>query len=104
MPKHLLALLFLVPLAASAECGFLRSDDTMTIVVSKKASSCFSSTEFKDAFMSDLAEATDPGGARQRRRQKGIDERSASGERLWALEERVHQATVPDGRYFGQQR
>ena len=54
MLKHCIAVLFLLPSIASAECGFYRTDDTMTIVVSKKSNTCFSNGSFKEAFKSDL--------------------------------------------------
>jgi hypothetical protein len=104
MPRSVLALLFLVPAIACAECGFSVADDTMTIVVGKNTRKCFSSAAFKEAFKADVADATRPTGSELSRpqRKKAFDERGAKGDKLWALEERAFQARAPSGRYFGQ--
>lgn len=110
MSKHILTMfLLLLPAIAFAECGFTRSGNTMTIVVSKNGESCLSSEGFRKAFKSDVAEALGDddaavGSSASHQQKKAIDERSASGRKLWTIAERRHQATVPTGRYFGQQR
>lgn len=108
MLKTLLIFLPLLPLTASAECGFIRSDNTMTIVVGSKSNKCFTSESFREAFRADLVASVkamdeeDVPVEAQRRRP--IDHRSPSGQKLWNLEERLHQATMPGTRYFGQKR
>ncbi len=77
----------------------------MTIVVGKKSNQCFSSGSFREAFKSSLVasvkamEGDEQPSAPQK---KAIDDRNARGNKLWALAERQHQATMPAARYFGQ--
>jgi hypothetical protein len=107
MQKTILAILFLLPLTAFAECGFTRSDNTMTIVVGSKSNKCFSSESFREAFKADLVaavKAMDEDEVATAAQRRPIDQRSRSGQRLWQLEERLHQATMPPARYYGQRR
>lgn len=107
MLKTILPFILLLPLAASAECGFANADSTMTIVVNSKTNKCFTSEAFREAFRANLiasVKAMEDEGAPASAQKRAIDHRSARAQKLWNLEERLHQATVPSGRYFGQQR
>ncbi|RJF99821.1 hypothetical protein [Noviherbaspirillum saxi] len=105
MPKSTIALLataLLMPLAASAACGFVQSGDTMTIVVGEHATSCFSSAAFREAFKANVQAALGESDTVASEQKKPFDHRSRNGNKLWALAERQHQAT--GGGYFGQGR
>ena len=101
MPKQALAILLFVPLLASAKCSFLRTDNTMTIVVGKKANTCFSSEGFREAFKSDLVEAVNENPPQRPSQKKSIDDRRASSAKLWSLAERMHQANLQSGGFSG---
>lgn len=107
MPKQpktlltLLSLLLFTPVIAFAECGFAHEDATMTIVVSKQAKSCFSSTSFREAFKASINAALNEDSVISEPSRKRFDDRSTRGEKLWTLAERRHQATMPTGRYYG---
>lgn len=109
MPKMIppLFLFLLLPLAASAECGFVNDDNGLTIVVNSKSNKCFTSEKFRDAFRASLVasvQAMNENDAVVAAQKRPIDYRSRSGQKLWNLEERMHQSRMPSGRYFGQQR
>lgn len=108
MPKMIpLLFLMLLPLGASAECGFVNDDGGITIVVSSKSNKCFTSEKFREAFRASLVasvQAMNEQDAAVSAQKRPIDYRSRSEQKLWNLQERVHQATMPSGRYFGQQR
>ncbi|TFW09715.1 hypothetical protein E4K72_04560 [Oxalobacteraceae bacterium OM1] len=100
----IIALLALLPLIGHADCGFTRSDGTVTLVVGKD-SKCSSS--FREAFRADLvasvqamngAEAV----AQTQAAKRSFDDRTPRSQKLWALEERAFQSRMPSGRYFGQ--
>jgi len=106
MPTSAIALFFisvLLPLSASAACGFAQSGDTMTIVIGENTSSCFSSSEFREAFKANIQAALGESDAVVSAQKKPFDHRTRNGNKLWALAERRHQATT-GGRYFGQGR
>lgn len=100
MPKHLAAILLLLPSIAVAECGFTRSGNAMTIVVGKNAK-CLSSGAFREALKAEIAEALEEEESIAEKK-RAIDDRNARGNKLWAIAERRHQETA--GRYFGQKR
>lgn len=102
MLKRLLLILCFAPVTVLADCGFAMTGDGMTIVVGKSGASCLAGAGFREAFAAELkaALADDNGPAGRSRR--SIDDRSASGARLWALEERRFQSTHSGGRYYGQ--
>ncbi len=106
MPNKALFLLLLLtaPLVASANCGFAKTDEGMTIVVGKKGNTCFKSEEFRTAFREQLVASVQEMEVQQanERRKKPVIERTARAERLWSLEERAFQAKSPGARYFGQ--
>ena len=107
MPKRiastlLLLNMFLLPLAASANCGFAQDEyGNMTIVVGKKSNTCFNSEGFREAFKAGVAQALDENDPIVAQK-KAYDQRNARGQKLWAIAERNYQATSPSGRYFGQ--
>ena len=97
-------LLSLLPLAASAECGFVSSNDGVAIIVGKGQNRCFQSAEFREAFRNNLiaaVEAMDAESARQERYRKAYDDRNARAAKLWTIAERQH-ASEGIGRYWGQ--
>jgi hypothetical protein len=103
MMRFLALFLMLAPLTAAAQCGFVNSDEGMTIVVGKGDKRCFSSPEFRENFRSNLVasvKAMEVEEARTAWQRRAFDERSATGEKLWKLAERKHAAA--GGRYFGQ--
>lgn len=100
--KTILSLLLLFPLTALAECGFVQSGTTMTIVVGKSNSKCFSSEGFREAFKTSVAQALEEDRPPEAPPKKTFDERSPRGKKLWTIAERNYQATSPTGRYFGQ--
>ncbi|WP_420474623.1 hypothetical protein [Noviherbaspirillum sp. ST9] len=101
MPRHLLAVLMLLPSIAFAECGFTRSGNAMTIVVGKDAK-CLSSGAFREALKRDIAEALEEDEASAAEKRRAFDDRNTRGSKLWAIAERRHQEN--GGRYFGQRR
>lgn len=97
-------LLSLLPLAASAECGFVTSGDGVAIIVGKGNNRCFQSAEFREAFRNNLiaaVEAMDTESVRQERIRKAYDDRNARTAKLWTIAEREH-ASSGGGRYWGQ--
>lgn len=55
MLKQTIAVLLLAPAIAWAECGFVSSNNEMTIVVSKDSNNkCFRSESFREAFRANL--------------------------------------------------
>lgn len=101
MPKHLIAVLLLLPTIAFAECGFTRSGNAMTIVVGKNAK-CLSSGQFREALKADIAMALEEDEASAAEKKRAFDDRNKRGNKLWAIAERHHQEA--GGRYFGQKR
>lgn len=98
-------LLSLLPLAASAECGFVSSDDGVAIVVGKGQNRCFQSAEFREAFRNNLiaaVQAMEEESARQERIHKAYDDRNARAAKLWTIAERQHAAMPGGRRYWGQ--
>lgn len=102
MPKSFLSMLFLLlPLAASAECGFVSNGQGLTIVVGSKSNGCFASPQFRQSFRENLIasveamESEEPS-PQQQAQKKSVVSRSARGEKLWAIAER----TRPP--YYGQ--
>jgi hypothetical protein len=106
MIKSIFALLLcLLPLAASAECGFVTSDDGVKIVVGKGSNHCFQSAEFREAFRDNLVAAVqtmEAEFARTEKIRKAYDDRNARASKLWTLAEREHASNPRAGRYFGQ--
>lgn len=103
MLKRLCLLLLFLPALARAECGFVRdATGTLSIIVGKNASTCFGDGNFREAFIADLTEAVGDGPPAARSKGRSIDDRSASENRLWALEERVYQGNPSRGTYYGQ--
>jgi hypothetical protein len=103
MSKFAALILLLIPLIATAQCGFALDGATMTIVVGKDTNTCFSSDGFRKAFKADMSEALEQDDPRVRTGKKSIDDRNVRGTKLWAIAERNHQAN-PGGSYFGQKR
>jgi len=101
MPRHLVAVLLLLPSIAFAECGFTRSGNAMTIVVGDNAK-CLSSRSFREALKADIAAALEEDEARVVENKRAYDDRNARASKLWRIAERRHQET--GGRYFGQKR
>jgi len=99
MRKLLITFLLLLPLAASAECGFTRSGNAMTIVVGKDPK-CLSSGAFRGALKADIAAALQEQETSAVERKRAYDDRNARSAKLWALAERRHQEL--SARYFGQ--
>lgn len=103
MPRVLVLLLLFLPAAASAECGYVRDGNSMTIVVGKNPK-CLSSESFrsalKDGIRSGLAAAEHVSAAEAKR---AYDDRNARGAKLWTIAEQRYQATA-GGTYFGQRR
>lgn len=100
--RTILCALLLLPVIASAECGFYREEQTMTIVVSKKSNKCFNSEEFRTAFRDDLVSSVksmntvvEPGPVR-------VPPRRAKAKRL-ALQEPARQPSLATAEYYGQQ-
>jgi hypothetical protein len=100
MPRHLAAVLLLLPSIAFAECGFTRSGNAMTIVVGSNAK-CLSSATFREALKADIAVALEEDEAPVEHK-RAYDDRTARAAKLWSIAERRHQAS--GGRYFGQKR
>lgn len=100
MPRHLVAILLLLPSIAFAECGFTRSGNAMTIVVGSNAK-CLSSGNFREALKADIAAALEEEEASVEHK-RAYDDRNARASKLWSIAERRHQET--GGRYFGQKR
>lgn len=106
MSKASIALFFvsaLMTFPVSAACGFVQSGDTMTIIVGDNTSSCFSSSEFREAFKANIQAALGESDPVVTGQKKPFDHRTRNGNKLWSLAERHHQATT-GGRYFGQGR
>ena len=105
MNKFTVALMLsLLPLAASAECGFASSDDGVAIIVGKGQNRCFQSAEFREAFRNNLIAAVqtmEEESARAERARKAYDDRNARAAKLWTIAERQHSSTAT-GRYWGQ--
>ncbi|HJV83914.1 MAG TPA: hypothetical protein VJ698_00445 [Noviherbaspirillum sp.] len=101
MSKLITLFLLLVPLVASAECGFANDGSTMTIVVGKSSNKCFESEAFRTAFKEGVASALAADEARTGDGKNSFDDRSARGAKLWTIAERRFQATRPAGRYYG---
>ncbi|HYD95565.1 MAG TPA: hypothetical protein VEC01_09600 [Noviherbaspirillum sp.] len=74
----------------------------MTIVVGKDPK-CLSSSPFREAFKSNVADAMAEADE-VRLQKRAYDDRAARAAKLWAIAERQYQATTPGGRYFGQGR
>ncbi|WP_136419718.1 MULTISPECIES: hypothetical protein [Oxalobacteraceae] len=104
MPKLMIALLLLLPLAASAECGFANDGSTMTIVVGKGSNKCFDSERFRTAFKEGVADALQGDAVAGGSEKKAIDDRNAHAAKLWTIAERRYQSTAPSGRYYGMAR
>jgi hypothetical protein len=107
-------MLLLLPLAASAECGFVNGEQGMTIVVGSKSNRCFDSGTFREAFRDsliasvremdgDVVAATGAAGNGGGKR-RPFDSRNARGNKLWTIAERNHQATLGTASYYGQRR
>ena len=103
MLKNCIAVLLLLPAIASAECGFYRTNDTMTIVVSKKSNTCFSDGSFKEAFRSDLQASlrvvnyVPP-------QKKSPNLRLANSGGMISTKENGKQPTLASADYYGQKR
>lgn len=106
MNRFAIALLFsLLPLLASAECGFASSDDGVAIIVGKGNNHCFQSAEFREAFRNNLIASLDAmqaESARAEKARRAYDDRNARAAKLWSLAEREHSSNPKAGRYFGQ--
>lgn len=103
MMRFLALFLLLAPLTVTAQCGFVNSDEGMTIVVGKGDKRCFSSPEFRENFRNSLVASVTAMEAEEARtawQRRAFDARNATGEKLWRLAERQHAAS--GGRYFGQ--
>jgi hypothetical protein len=105
MTRCALAILSAVlPMFAHADCGFARSEGTVTVVVGKE-SKC--SSAFRAAFRSDIVASVQAMNdanelSQGTKRRKSFDDRTERSQKLWALQERVFQSSNPAGRYYGQ--
>lgn len=105
MAKRLLPLIFLLPLAASAECGFVHGAQGMTIVVGAKTDRCFHSESFSTAFRTGLVsavQAMDQDSPVAVRNKRPIDARNARSAKLWRIAEHQHQRKLANAPYYGQ--
>ncbi len=101
MSKLITLILALMPLAASAACGFANDGSTMTIVVGKGSNKCFDSEGFRTAFKEGVADALAADEAPGSEGKKSFDDRNERGAKLWTIAERRYQGTRPTGRYYG---
>lgn len=95
MLKRLLLSFLLLPALAAAECGVVRAEGAMNIVVGRNATNCFSGAGFRETFLANLNAALEAeSAARARERQAPLARRKPN-----VL---VPDPVAPGGSYYGQ--
>jgi hypothetical protein len=109
MLKHALPCLVFLPAAALAECGVVRVEGALNLVVGRNATSCFVAG-FRESFLADLHQAL--AAEQESERVADAAEAAAAAEMEAARAARVRRRPAPNklapapaepgGRYYGQ--
>lgn len=101
--RTILCALLLFPVIASAECGFYREEQTMTIIVSKKSNKCFNSEQFRTAFRQDLIASVKTMNTVVEEGPVRVPAKRRAKARHLAMQQPAKQPSLATAEYYGQQ-